>query len=95
MSRPSADARLPADHQGPALTGASSRKELVEDLAFAAPVPQLRGEVAAGRRVAIGPTPTLRHPSTTPQHGPLLGASCSAISIEASMGNLLIEGQPK
>ena len=82
-----AHARLPAHHQGPALTGASSIQELVEHAAFAAPVPQLRR-----RSPPAGGSPSARYrhyaTSTTPQHGPLLGASCATSSRGVSIGGL-------
>jgi hypothetical protein len=81
-----AHARLPAHHQRPALTSTHSVEEPVQQVAFAAPAPQLRGGLPLAERSA---SVRDRHyaASTTPRHAPPLGARCSAISIEASMDN--------
>ena len=89
-----AHARLAAHHQGAALASTYRVQEPVQHVAFPAPAQQLRGALPlTGRSVSVRD----RHYARL-QHAavwPAARRSCSAISIEASMGNLLIEGQPK
>jgi hypothetical protein len=82
-----AHARFAAHHQGAAFASTHRVEEPVQLLTFAAPAPQLRGAspLVGGLRSA-----RRRHyaAATAPRHAPPLGASRSAISIEASLDGL-------
>src|SRR3954463_2017405 len=82
-----AHTRLPAHHQGTALTCANSVDKLAEHVAFAAPAPQLpSGPPQAGE----SPSARQRHyAAPTPlRHAPRLGASRPAGLIKASLTGL-------
>jgi hypothetical protein len=83
---------LPAHHQDPALTGADRVEEPVQQVTFTAPTPQLPGapplmDGAASARHRHYAAPT------TPWRNPQFSASCSAISIKASMSGLRESGR--
>jgi hypothetical protein len=78
---------LPTHHQDPALTGVDRVEELVQQVTFAPPTPQL-----PGASPLVGGSASARHrhyaAATTPWRNPRCSASCSAISIKASMSGL-------